>query len=96
VDVLSPGTASIDRREKRLAYTRLPSLEQYIVVDQGRMRADVYGREGAVGAQHPARTGSVDSLQLPGLRGDAVDGVEAEARAVEEALNRRAAQTEFH
>lgn len=46
VEVLSPSTASIDRREKRMAYATLPSLEQYVVVDQGRMRVDVYCRDG--------------------------------------------------
>lgn len=46
VEVLSPSTASIDRREKRVAYMTLPSLEQYVVVDQSRMRADVYCRDG--------------------------------------------------
>ena len=34
VEVLSPSTASIDRREKRTAYMTLPSLQQYVVVDQ--------------------------------------------------------------
>jgi len=45
-EVLSPSTASIDRREKRSAYMTLSSLEQYVVVDQERMRADVYLRDG--------------------------------------------------
>jgi Uma2 family endonuclease len=44
VEVLSPTTANIDRREKRTAYMTLPSLEQYVVLDQDRMRADVYIR----------------------------------------------------
>jgi Uma2 family endonuclease len=44
VEVLSQSTASIDRREKRIAYMTLGSLEQYIVIDQYRMRADVYRR----------------------------------------------------
>jgi Uma2 family endonuclease len=44
VEVLSPSTATIDRREKRIAYMTLPSLEQYVVLDQDRMRADVYSR----------------------------------------------------
>jgi Uma2 family endonuclease len=44
VEVLSPSTANIDRREKRIAYMTLGSLEQYLVVDQSRMRADVYWR----------------------------------------------------
>jgi Uma2 family endonuclease len=34
VEVLSPSTASIDLREKRLEYTRLPSLRTYLIVDQ--------------------------------------------------------------
>jgi Uma2 family endonuclease len=45
-EVLSPSTASIDRREKRVAYMTLPSLEQYVVVDQDRMRVDMYCRDG--------------------------------------------------
>jgi Uma2 family endonuclease len=44
VEVLSPSTASIDRREKRTAYMTLSSLEQYVILDQDRMRADVYCR----------------------------------------------------
>jgi Uma2 family endonuclease len=42
--VLSPSTASIDRREKRLAYTTLDSLTEYVLVYQDRMRVDVYQR----------------------------------------------------
>jgi Uma2 family endonuclease len=44
VEVLSRSTASIDRREKRIAYMTLGSLDQYIVIDQYRMRADLYWR----------------------------------------------------
>lgn len=44
VEVLSPSTASIDRREKRLAYTTLDSLTEYVLVYQDRMRVDVYQR----------------------------------------------------
>jgi Uma2 family endonuclease len=34
VEVLSPSTLSIDLREKRLEYTRIPSLRTYLMVDQ--------------------------------------------------------------
>lgn len=34
VEVLSPTTASIDLREKRLEYARIPSLRTYLIVDQ--------------------------------------------------------------
>jgi Uma2 family endonuclease len=44
VEVLSPSTASIDRREKRLAYTTLETLTEYVLVYQNRMRVDVYRR----------------------------------------------------
>ena len=45
VEVLSPSTASIDRREKRAAYTTLDSLREYAIVDQDRMRVELYRRE---------------------------------------------------
>lgn len=44
VEVLSPSTASIDKREKRIAYTSLDSLQEYVVVYQSRMRVDVHQR----------------------------------------------------
>ena len=48
VEVLSPSTASIDRREKRTSYETLPSLREYVIVDQDRMRAQVYSRHAGV------------------------------------------------
>ncbi len=33
VEVLSPSTVTIDLREKRLEYSRLPSLQTYLIVD---------------------------------------------------------------
>jgi Uma2 family endonuclease len=46
VEVLSPSTASIDRREKRPSYETIPSLREYVIVEQNRMRVDVYRRRG--------------------------------------------------
>jgi Uma2 family endonuclease len=34
VEVLSRSTAAIDRREKRINYTQIPSLEEYVIASQ--------------------------------------------------------------
>lgn len=47
VEVLSHSTASIDRREKRMSYETLPSLQEYVIVSQDRMRVELYQREEA-------------------------------------------------
>jgi Uma2 family endonuclease len=47
VEVLSPSTATIDRREKRLAYLGLPSLQAYVLVEAERRRVEYFRREGA-------------------------------------------------
>jgi len=44
IDVLSPSSERINRREKRLAYSLLPSLREYLIVDQDRMRIDLHRR----------------------------------------------------
>ena len=46
-EVLSPSTASIDRREKRASYATLESLREYLIVDQDRLRVELYRREGS-------------------------------------------------
>ena len=61
VEVLSPSIEKIDRREKLLAYRKLDSLREYVLVDpdtrevtvyrveeQGQWWQDVYGGEGSV------------------------------------------------
>ncbi len=44
VEVTSPSTASIDRREKMLAYRRIPSLEAYLIFDQESHRVERHWR----------------------------------------------------
>ncbi|MFO8027784.1 MAG: Uma2 family endonuclease, partial [Opitutales bacterium] len=44
VEVLSPSTERLDRREKFLSYQRLPSLEEYVLVDQEQMRVTLFRR----------------------------------------------------
>ena len=45
VEVLSPSTATTDRREKRLGHQTLESLEEYVLIHQDRVAVDVYRRQ---------------------------------------------------
>lgn len=45
VEVSSPGTESIDRREKMFAYRRISSLKAYLIVDQERRRVERHWRD---------------------------------------------------
>lgn len=62
VEVLSPSTERLDRREKFLSYQRLPSLEAYVLVDQEQMRVTVFRREQN---WDPEPLGIGDVLKLP-------------------------------
>lgn len=44
VEILSPSTSSIDRREKVIAYKQIPSLKEYMIVHQRRKRVELYRR----------------------------------------------------
>ena len=46
VEVLSPTTENIDRREKLLAYQDIPSLKEYLMVSQDERRMELYRRAG--------------------------------------------------
>jgi Uma2 family endonuclease len=70
VEVLSPSTAAIDRREKRLAYLTLNSLKEYVVVDQDRRRVDVYRRDGQVWKAETFLDSGAFDLSCLGLRLD--------------------------
>ena len=45
IEVLSPSTASFDLGDKFAAYRQLDSLQDYVLVDPGRMRIEVYRRQ---------------------------------------------------
>ncbi len=45
VEMLSPTTERIDRREKFMAYTSLPSLQEYVLIAQDRQAAMVFRRK---------------------------------------------------
>jgi len=42
VEVLSPSTERLDRREKFLSYIRLPGLQEYVLVDQEKMHVTLF------------------------------------------------------
>ncbi len=45
VEVASPGTSNIDRREKWAAYQRIQTLREYLIVDQDEVRIELRRRE---------------------------------------------------
>ena len=45
VEVMSPSTASIDRREKLAAYKKVPSLKGYVIVAQDERRVERHWRD---------------------------------------------------
>lgn len=45
VEVLSPGTASVDRREKLFLYRQIPSLSAYLIVHTDQRRVERHWRE---------------------------------------------------
>jgi Uma2 family endonuclease len=46
VEVLSPSTENIDRREKLHAYQNISSVKEYLLVSQERMEVELYRRDG--------------------------------------------------
>jgi Uma2 family endonuclease len=67
VEVLSPSSALRDRREKAVAYVRLPSLRAYLAVDPDQPRVEVYlpGDEGWEWRVHgPGMVIAVDGFTL--------------------------------
>lgn len=44
IEVLSPSTALTDRREKMFAYKEIESLDEYILIEQDKIYAEIYRR----------------------------------------------------
>jgi len=61
IEVLSPSTERLDRREKFLSYQRLPSLEEYVLIDQERVRVTVFRKANCWKPEHLI---GEDSLKL--------------------------------
>jgi Uma2 family endonuclease len=45
IEVTSPSTKHIDRREKLLFYQQMPSVQEYVIVDQKKMNVEVHRRQ---------------------------------------------------
>ncbi len=45
IEVTSPSTERIDRSEKLLYYLQIPSLQEYVVIDQDKMNVEVHRRQ---------------------------------------------------
>lgn len=65
VEVLSESTERIDRREKFLSYTRIETLEEYVLVAQDRREVTVFRR--AKGWQPEVLRDEADTLRLASL-----------------------------
>ncbi len=48
IEVLSEGTEAIDRREKMIAYRRLPSLQEYVLISLDEQRVEIFRRRGDI------------------------------------------------
>lgn len=61
VEVLSPSTESIDRREKLLAYRGIPELQAFVILEQDFPAGIVHARDehGSWWEHHPSSTGRI-------------------------------------
>mgnify|MGYP003383763591 CR=1 FL=1 len=66
VEVLAASTEGVDRREKFLAYRKLASLKEYLLVQQDRMEIELFRRQGDVGWEHCVFS-EADELSLVSL-----------------------------
>ena len=67
-EVLSPSTQRYDRGDKRLAYFRLPSLREYLLISQDRMFVEVHDvrRPGqALRLEQPGDVLTLESVDFP-------------------------------
>lgn len=71
VEVTSASTAEIDRREKLVAYQKLPGLRAYWIVSQDEQRVEVHQRDSS-GQQQAVAYAQDDAVPLGWLGGDPV------------------------
>lgn len=69
VEVLSDSTEVIDRREKLIAYKRLPSLRAFLLIAQAEQSIEVHARN-AQGQWAAARYGAGESIDEAALGGE--------------------------
>jgi len=66
IEVLSPSTAEIDRREKLVAYGQLDSIREYVIVHQDRRQIELH-RKNEYGRWQTAIVGEGDVLVLESI-----------------------------
>ncbi len=66
VEVLSPSTALLDRREKLFNYQKLESLQEYVLVSQSELKVELY-RKDLDGGWLVQSLGAGDSLDLQSI-----------------------------
>ena len=68
IEITSPSTEAVDRREKLRAYRTLPSLKEYLIVSQDQAQVEIYRRRGDIGwdiiTYEPGDTVEISSLEL--------------------------------
>ncbi len=84
-EVLSPSTAGYDRGEKFASYRRLPTLEEYLLIDLDTRCCDLFRkREDGLWVLHPFASGQAVQLASVGLKIEAAElfaDIEASAPA---------------
>ncbi len=45
IEVISPSTEQIDRREKLRAYQQMPSVQEYVIVEQEKLAVEIHRRQ---------------------------------------------------
>lgn len=66
IEVLSPSTQQIDRREKLVAYRKIDSLQEYVLVHQRKMLVEIY-RRSTQDNWHLFKLSSSDALLLESM-----------------------------
>lgn len=67
VEVLSPSTQRYDKGDKRMAYFKLESLQEYILIAQDKMQVEIYRRDNQHAARILDQADSVLKLESVGL-----------------------------
>lgn len=67
VEVLSKSTATYDRGDKFFMYRQIPSLQEYVLIEQEKPQVEIYKREGDLW-QITRITGLDNSLILPSIQ----------------------------
>lgn len=65
IEVLSPSTERQDRLEKRLAYARIPSLQEYVLISQEKLQVEIHRR--IAEGWELERCGQDDTLQFDSI-----------------------------